>query len=90
MLIFLTTISSISAQQDVSVTLNGREAELSNGIVTLSIGSNGRADMLKYKGMNMLSSGGIYFDYTAKGIGNKALSPSKAEIIKQTMGTVAS
>lgn len=84
MLIFLTTISSISAQQDVSVTLNGREAELSNGIVTLSIGSNGRADMLKYKGMNMLSSGGIYFDYTAKGIGNKALSPSKAEIVKQT------
>ena len=41
-------------------------------------------DMLKYKGMNVLSSAGIYFDYTAKGLGNKALSPSKAEIIKQT------
>lgn len=77
-------LCNIHAQKDVTVTLNGREAELANGIVTLSIGSNGRADMLKYKGMNVLSSAGIYFDYTAKGLGNKALNPSKAEIIKQT------
>lgn len=85
--LFVSAISflcNIHAQKDVTVTLNGREAELANGIVTLSIGSNGRADMLKYKGMNVLSSAGIYFDYTAKGLGNKALNPSKAEIIKQT------
>lgn len=79
------TSLNVMAQTDVTISMDSnRKTQMSNGLVTLSIGSNGRADILKYKGMNLLGSSGIYFDYTAKGIGNKALSPSKAEIIKQT------
>lgn len=74
-----------SAQKDVSATLaSSREATLDNGIISLHIGSNGRADKLTFHGMNMLGSSGIYFDYTCKGPGNKALSPSKAEIVRQS------
>lgn len=79
----LMTVVATFAQSNVTATLNGREATLSNGILKLHIGSNGRADQLTYKGLNLLGSSGIYFDYTAKGIGNKALSPSKAEIVRQ-------
>ena len=74
---------TVNAQSNVTATLNGREATLSNGIVKLHIGTNGRADQLTFKGINLLGSAGIYFDYTAKGLGNKALNPSKAEIVRQ-------
>lgn len=76
---------TVKAQSNVTATLSSnREATLKNGIVTLHIGSNGRADQLTYKGINLLGSAGIYFDYTCKGPGNKALNPGKAEIVRQT------
>lgn len=76
---------SAGAQGNVTVTLkDSREATLDNDIINLHIGSNGRADKLTFHDMNVLGSAGIYFDYTCKGPGNKALSPGKAEIVRQT------
>lgn len=67
-----------------TATINGKSAEMSNGIITLKIGSNGRASDMRREGYsgNILGSSGIYFDYTASA--NTALSPDKVEIVKQT------
>lgn len=86
-LLFFICLKSFTslAQSNVTATLSSsREATIDNGIVKLHIGSNGRADKLTFHNMNVLGSSGIYFDYTCKGLGNKALSPSKAEIVRQT------
>lgn len=74
---------SASAASDVTLTKSGNSVKMSNGIVTINIGSNGRVSSLSYGGnSNLLSSSGIYFDYTADK--NTGLDPSKVEIIKQT------
>lgn len=68
--------------QNCTVSLSGRSATLSNGTVTANIGSNGRVSSLKWRDYNVLSSNGIYFDYTASK--NTQPSYSKAEIVKKT------
>lgn len=71
------------AQSDVTVSQSGNAVTLSNGIVTLKIGSNGRVNTLAYgTNSNLLASSGIYFDYTADK--NTGLEPSKVEIVKHT------
>lgn len=71
------------ASDNVTVSLSGRDATMSNGNITIKIGSNGRvSSMTAFGSGNLLSSSGIYFNLTAKK--NVGLSPDKAEIIKQT------
>lgn len=79
----ISTLASLAATGDVSVTLSGMSAKMTNGIVTINIGSNGRvSSMTKGSSGNLLASSGIYFDYTAAS--NVGLSPTKLEIVKQT------
>lgn len=71
------------AANDVKVTLDGMTATMSNGPITINIGSNGRIGSMTYSnGPNILGSNGIYFDYTATE--NSGLNPTTAKIIKQT------
>lgn len=81
---WLTVSGAIADEAAPTVVLNGNAAEISNSILTLKIGSNGRASDMRLNGYatNILGSSGIYFDYTASK--NMALSPSKVEIVKQT------
>lgn len=73
-----------AAQDAPTATMNGNSTTMTNGIITLSIGSNGRASSMRKAGFssNLLGSSGIYFDYTASA--NAGLNPSKAEVIRQT------
>ena len=63
--LFLLTLNAIavSAADDVTVSLSGNVTTMSNGIVSIKIGSNGRVSEMKYNnGSNLLASSGIYFD----------------------------
>ena len=75
---------SVMAQDDVKMIKSGMSTTLDNGLVKAVIGSDGRIKTMTYKGgsSNLMGSNGIYFDYTADK--NRALSPSKAEIVKRT------
>lgn len=69
---------------DVSMKVNGMSVTLNNGKIVVIIGSNGRVSSYKYNiTKELLGSNGIYFDYTTAN-GNKALSPTKLTIIKDT------
>ena len=69
---------------DVSMTVNDMKVTMNNGKIVVTIGSNGRVSSYKFnQSKEMLSSSGIYFDYTTAQ-GNKSLSPTKLTVIKNT------
>lgn len=69
---------------DVKMTVNGMNVTMNNGKIVVTIGSNGRVSSYKYNlSKELLGSNGVYFDYTTAQ-GNKALSPSKMTVIKNT------
>lgn len=71
------------ADSKVTVSQSGLTTTMSNGLVSITIGSNGRiSNMTLNGGSNVIGSSGVYFDYTAAS--NTGLSPSKAEIVRQT------
>lgn len=76
--------SGIVLAQSVTATVSAsREAKMSNGLLSITIGNNGRiSNMALQGGSNVIGSSGVYFDYTADK--NRALSPVKAEIVRQT------
>lgn len=87
---YITTLCILHATAtdftDVSVTVNANEktTTFDNGKLLIKIDSNGRVSSIKYnKNQELLASNGIYFDYTTAN-GNKGLSPSKVEIIRDT------
>ncbi|MCM1163055.1 MAG: polysaccharide lyase family protein [Muribaculaceae bacterium] len=86
--LLLLTAATLTANADnvMSVDLkSSRECTMSNGIITLTIDSSGKAKTMKHPSngdANILGNNGIYFDYTANK--NRALSAGKAEIVKQT------
>ncbi len=58
--------TAFAATDNVTVSLSGMTTTMSNGLVKITIGSNGRASSLtKGNSGNLLASCGIYFDYTA-------------------------
>lgn len=72
-----------SAQSDVTLTRNGDSYKMSNGTVSVSIGSNGRISEMTFRGgPNVLASNGVYFDYTADK--NDNLNPTTSKIVRQT------
>lgn len=78
-------VLTANAQNEMTVDLqSSRACTMSNGIITLNIGSDGKATKMFHapsgESTNLLHS--IYFDYTANK--NRALSAKKAEIVKQT------
>lgn len=79
---FLLFFALTTHAQNCSVSLSGRSATLSNGTVTAKVGSNGRVSSLQWRDKNVLTSSGVYFDYTAAS--NTQPSYSKAEIVKNT------
>lgn len=81
LLAVLATGTATADDYDVKVTKSGLSSTLRNGIVKIVIGTNGRVSSMTYNdGDNLLSSSGVYFDYTASS--NTSLSPSTLEIIK--------
>lgn len=61
-------IFTATAQTEMTATLDGQAATMSNGIITLNIGKDGRANKMFHNANgtdNILGSSGIYFDYTA-------------------------
>lgn len=76
-------LTAASAQDDVKLIKSGMSAAMDNGLVKVAIGTDARIKNMTYKGgSNLMGSNGIYFDYTADK--NRALSPSKMEVIKNT------
>lgn len=69
---------------DVSVRISsGRETVMSNGLLSITIGNNGRISKMSMQGDdNVLASNGVYFDYTSNK--NRSLNPTKVEIVRQT------
>lgn len=76
------TAPASRAQTLTATVSSDRVTTMSNGLVTLTIGSNGRVSALTPQGgSNVIGSSGIYFDYTADK--NYALSPTKAEVVRK-------
>ena len=70
--------------ESVNVSLSdSRVTEMSNGLISITIGSNGRISKMSLKnGTNVIGSNGVYFDYTSDK--NRALSPTEAIIVRHT------
>lgn len=69
---------------DVSMTVDGMKTTMKNGKLSVVIGANGQVSSMKFnQSHELLSSGGVYFDYTTAQ-GNKSLSPSKIKVVKNT------
>ena len=73
------------AYDDVTVTKSGLSSTLRNGLVRLTIGTNGRVSAMYLNGgsTSLLASSGVYFDYTTSS-GNTSLSPSTLKIVQNT------
>lgn len=77
-------ISNATDFTDVSLSVNGMSVTMNNGKIAVTIGSNGRVSSYKYNmSKELLGSSGVYFDYTTSQ-GNKALSPSRLTVVKDT------
>lgn len=84
MLLVVSMVVEATDFTDVKMTVDGMKVTLNNGKIIVTIGSNGRVSSLKFnQSKEMLGSSGIYFDYTTSQ-GNKALSPSKIKVVKNT------
>lgn len=80
----LVALSSFAEENVTASITSARVGKMSNGILTASIEPGGRMNVLKQSSanINMLSSNGIYFDYTAEA--NSSLSATEARIVKLT------
>jgi rhamnogalacturonan endolyase len=78
LLLAILTSLTIQAEDKVTATINGLTTTMSNGIVSITIGSNGRiSNMTLNGGKNLIGSTGVYFDFTSKALGNKPLTPAR-------------
>ncbi|MDE6484292.1 MAG: hypothetical protein K2L14_02720 [Duncaniella sp.] len=83
-LMMLVALSSLAEDNVTASVTSARAGKMSNGILTATIESGGRMTVLKHSSsnINLLSSNGIYFDYTAEV--NRALSANEARVVKLT------
>lgn len=85
LLLLLTLGVAGHAQDKVTVSLSDKTTTMSNGLVSIRINSSGRIDQMQLKGgSNVIGSSGVYFDFTSKSLGNKALSPARAVVLHNT------
>ena len=79
--------ADLLADDALTITVSGMSVTMSNQIGTrklvAKINSAGRVSSLTLGGTELLGSNGIYFDYTTAQ-GNKGLSPTKINVVKQT------
>lgn len=78
----------IFADDGVTMTVSGMSTTITNPInssrkLVAKINSSGRVSSLTLGGTELLSSNGVYFDYTTAN-GNQGLNPSKVTVIKNT------
>ena len=74
---------AIVAADGITMTVSGMTTKMSDGTWTATINSAGRVSSLQRKGVELLASNGIYFDYTTAN-GNSGLNPTKVTVIKNT------
>ncbi|MCD8211344.1 MAG: hypothetical protein LUC37_07385 [Prevotella sp.] len=80
---FLLVSASISAQ--VTLTQSGRQVTMKNDKVQFTIDTSGRMSNFRLTesgNLNVLSSNGVYFDYTGDD-GNLSLSPSELVVVRE-------
>ena len=87
-LFLITFLTLYATAQSLSMSVSGMSTTMTNTMsngrkLVAKINSSGRVYSMTLGGTELLSSNGIYFDYTTAD-GNKGLSPSKATIIKNT------
>ncbi len=80
-------IGAFAQEESVPVTVTvkaDRSTSMKNGLLTLTIGANGRVSFLKpfTHRASILDNNGIYFDYTASA--NNGLNPDKVEVVAST------
>ena len=78
----------MAADPTLTMSVSGMSTTMTNTMsngrkLVVKINSNGRVSSMTLGGTELLSSNGIYFDYTTSN-GNKGLSPSKVTVVKQT------
>ena len=87
-LLFSALLGVGAMAQSLTMNVSGMSTTMTNTMangrkLVAKINSSGRVSSLTLGGTELLSSNGIYFDYTTAA-GNKGLSPSKATVIKNT------
>jgi rhamnogalacturonan endolyase len=85
---FLFSLGAMAADPTLTMSVSGMSTTMTNTMsngrkLVVKINSNGRVSSMTLGGTELLSSNGIYFDYTTSN-GNKGLSPSKVTVVKQT------
>ena len=85
---FLFSLAAMAADPTLTMSVSGMSTTMTNTMsngrkLVVKINSNGRVSSMTLGGTELLSSNGIYFDYTTSK-GNKGLSPSKVTVVKQT------
>ena len=87
-LLFSALLGVGAMAQSLTMNVSGMSTTMTNTMangrkLVAKINSSGRVSSLTLGGTELLSSNGIYFDYTTAA-GNKGLSPSKVTVIKNT------
>lgn len=87
-LLFSALLGVGAMAQSLTMNVSGMSTTMTNTMangrkLVAKINSSGRVSSMTLGGTELLSSNGIYFDYTTAA-GNKGLSPSKATVIKNT------
>lgn len=87
-LLFSALLGVGAMAQSLTMNVSGMSTTMTNTMangrkLVAKINSSGRVSSMTLGGTELLSSNGIYFDYTTAS-GNKGLSPSKATVIKNT------
>ncbi len=87
--IIILLVSSVSAmaEEGLTMTVSGMNTTITNQLASrklvAKINGSGRVSSLTLGGMELLSSNGIYFDFTTAN-GNQGLNPTKVKVIKNT------
>ena len=79
--------AAVLAADGITMSVSGKTTKMSNVVnnrtLSITINSSGRVSSLQYNSNELLSSNGIYFDYTTSN-GNSGLNPSKVTVVKNT------
>jgi rhamnogalacturonan endolyase len=88
-LLILTVMPSaaILAADGITMSVSGMTTKMSSTVnnrpLNITINSSGRISSVQYNSNELLSSNGIYFDYTTAN-GNQGLNPSKVTVVKNS------
>ena len=79
--------AAILAADGITMSVSGMTTKMSSTVnnrpLNITINSSGRISSVQYNSNELLSSNGIYFDYTTAN-GNQGLNPSKVTVVKNS------